>query len=181
MAVSLAVLLIAGGVCACSPLFKRAVNFLGRLLSIAGFFVGIVVIVVAMDLALGLNVLSSIVSFRPVPDLSSTNPYLKYLLPVMAVLGIMLFSRPVRNVHWASLISLGLGVLAAIVLRVAFAGLGSTVLVIVFIIVTLIFYTLLRFVQGILVFLGSVLGFPFIALAIGLVSIYFGIVILNAT
>ena len=181
MAISLAVLLIAGGVCACAPLFKRAANFLGRLLIIAGFFIGIAVLVVAIDLALGLNVLSSILSIRPVPDPSTTSPYLKYYLPVMAVLGVMLFSRPVRNLRWASIISLGLGVLAASYLRVAFTGLDTTILVIVFVIVTLIAYTLLRFVEGILEFLGSVLALPLIALAVGLISIYFGILTLNAT
>lgn len=181
MAISVAVLLIAGGVCACAPLFKRAANFLGRLLSIAGFFVGIAVIVVALDLALDLRLLSTILAIQPVPDPGTSSSYLRYYLPVMAVLGILLFSRPIRNIRWASLISLGVGILAAAYLKVAFAGLSTTILAIVFIMATLIVYLLLRFVEDIFEFVGQVLAFPPIAIAIGLVSIYFGILTLGAT
>ncbi len=183
MVVSAAVLLIAGGVCACAPLFKRVSKTLARLLVGLGFLVGIGVILVAIDLALGLNVLSKYLGIPQVPDPNATNPYLKYYLPVMAVLGILLFSRPIRNLRWASLIALGAGILAAAYLRVAFTGLisSNTVLAIVFIIVTLAVYTLLRFVEDILEMVGSILAFPPIAVAIGLVSIYFGILTLAPT
>ncbi len=181
MAISVAILLIAGGACACAPLFKRVASFLGRLLSIAGFFIGIAVIVVAIDLALGLKILSTLLAIRPVPDASTSSPYLKYYLPVMAVLGILLFSRPIRNLRWASLLSLAVGTLAAAYLKVTFAGLNTTILAVVFLIVTLIIYVLLRFVEDIFEFIGSVLAFPPIAVAIGLVSIYFGILTLSAT
>ncbi len=180
MAISVAILLIAGGACACAPLFKRVANFLGRLLSIAGFFIGIAVIVVAIDLALGLKILSTLLAIQPVPDASTSSPYLKYYLPVMAVLGILLFSRPIRNLRWASLLSLAVGALAAAYLKVTFAGLNTTILAVVFLIVTLIIYVLLRFVEDIFEFVGSVLAFPPIAVAIGLISIYFGILTLSA-
>ncbi len=182
MVVSAALLLIAGGVCACAPLFKRVSKILARFLVGLGFLVGIAVILVAIDLALGLNVLSKYLGIPQVPDPNPTNPYLKYYLPLMAVLGILLFSRPIRNLRWASLIALGAGILAAGYLRVAFTGLiSNTVLAVVIIIVTLAVYTLLRFVEDILEIVGSILAFPPIALAIGLVSIYFGILTLAPT
>ena len=181
MVVSAAVLLIAGGICASAPLFKRVSKTLSRFLVGLGFLVGIAVILVAIDLALGLNVLSKYLGIPQVPDPNPTIPYLKYYLPVMAVLGILLFSRPIRNVRWASLIALGAGILAAGYLRIAFSVISSnTVLAVVFIIVTLAVYVVLRFVEDILEMVGSILAFPPIAVAIGLVSIYFGILTLSA-
>jgi hypothetical protein len=178
MFVTTAIILIVGGVCATAPLFNRASKDLARLLSIIGFFVGIAVIIVAIDLALGLNFLSSIFGNIFEPNTTNSNyPYLKYYLPVMAVLGILLISRPLKNLRWASLISLGVGILVAAYLRVAFPGLLNNLeLGIIFVIITLILYTLLRFVEDILETIGSILAFPPIAVVIGLVSIYFGII-----
>ena len=94
----------------------------------------------------------------------------------MAVLGILLFSRPLRNVRWASLMALGVGILVAAYLHTAFSVSSTTILGVVFIITILIVYTLLRFVEDILEFIGTVLAFPPVAIAVGLVSIYFGII-----
>ncbi len=174
MVVSAGVLLIAGGLCACAPLFKRLSQSLGRALSVIGFLVGIVVLIVAVDYALGFNFLSGAISDALA---ATSSPYLKYFLPAMILLGILLISRPIRNVRWASLLSLALGLLIAYILRTFFPSLftSSTVLVIVFLIATLAIYALLRFVEDIFEFIGSVLAFPPIAIAIGLVNIYFGI------
>jgi hypothetical protein len=175
MVLSAGIILLVGGLCACAPLFKRASQSLGRALSVLGFLVGIVVLVVAIDYALNLGYLSGTISDAVA---STSSPYLKYFLPAMILLGILLISRPIRNVRWASLLSLALGVLIAYFLRTFIPSLftGSTVLVIVFIIATLAIYTLLRFVEDIFEFIGSVLAFPPIAVLIGLVNIYFGIV-----
>src|SRR5207245_8105330 len=111
------------------------------------------------------------------PNANSNYPYLKHYLPVMAVLGLMLISRPLKNLRWASLISLGVGILVVAYLRVALPGLLNNLeLGIIFLVITLILYTLLRFVEDILETIGSILAFPPIAVIIGLVSIYFGIV-----
>lgn len=177
MVVSTAIVLIVGGICATAPLFNHASKDLARLLSIIGFFVGIAVIIVAIDLALGLNFLSNAFGIGFEPNTNSNYPYLKYYLPVMAVLGILLISRPLKNLRWASLISLGVGILVAAYLRVAFPGILTNLeLGIIFLIVTLLLYTLLRFVEDILETIGSILAFPPIAILVGLVSIYFGIV-----
>jgi hypothetical protein len=95
----------------------------------------------------------------------------------MIALGVLLVSRPIRNVRWASIISLALGVLISYFLRTLLPSLlaSSTALVIVFLIATLAIYTLLRFVEDIFNVIGSILAFPPIAIAIGLVNIYFGI------
>ena len=118
MVVSTAILLIVGGICAAAPLFKRVSKGLEKGLVILGLAVGVAIIIVAIDLALGLGILSGIFGIGLTPA-SSSNPYLKYYLVVMAVLGILLFSRPLRNVRWASLIALGIGILAAAYLQSA--------------------------------------------------------------
>ena len=176
MVVSAGILLIAGGLCACAPLFKRLSQALGRFLTIVGLFLGIVVLVVAVDYALALNFLSSYTQIPSPADLASlSSPYLKYFLPAMIVMGVLLVSRPIRNVRWASLISLAVGLLILYFLRTLLPSLSTTVLAIVFLVAILAIYTLLRFVEDIFDFIGSVLAFPPIAIAIGLVNIYFGI------
>jgi energy-converting hydrogenase Eha subunit C len=175
MVVSTAILLIVGGICAAAPLFKRVSKSLEKLLVIIGFAVGIAVIIISIDLALGLGILSSVFGIGFAPGTSS-NSYLKYYLVVMAVLGILLFSRPLRKVRWASLIALGIGLLAAAYLHVAFSVTSTLILGAVFIVTILIVYTLLRFIEDILEFIGTVLAFPPVAIVIGLVSIYFGII-----
>jgi hypothetical protein len=179
MVVSTAILLIVGGICATAPLFKRVSKSLEKFLVILGLFIGAAVIIVAIDLALGLNILSSIFGIGFAPGASS-NPYLQYYLIVMAILGVLLFSRPLRNVRWASLIALGIGILAAAYLHIAFSVTSTTILGVVFIVTILIVYTLLRFVEDILEFIGTVLAFPPIAIVVGLVSIYFGIITYGA-
>ena len=173
MVSTIAFLLIAGGILACAPLFKRVSKGLERFLVVLGFAVGIAVIAVTIDLALNLNLVSSAPS-------TSSNMYLKYYLIVMAVLGLLLFSRPLRNVRWASLIALGVGILAAAYLHTAFSVTSTTILGVVFIVTLLIIYTLLKFAEDILQFIGAVLAFPPIAVIIGLVSIYFGILTYSA-
>jgi len=174
MLIPAAWLLIAGGVCACSPLFKRLSNSLARFISAVGFPFGVVVLILAADIGLGLNFLSSIFGLNAPPS-SADHPYLKYYFPVTIVLGILLISRPIRNVRWASLVSLGMGLLASAYLRIYFAGLSTTILGIVFAIVALAIYMVLRFVEDIFDFIGRILAFPPFATGIGLVSLYFGI------
>ena len=179
MVVSAGWLLIIGGLCACAPLFKRASKGLERFLAIIGFLVGIVVLIVAVDYGLALNFLSSVLQIPAPADLSSTT-YLKYFLPAMIILGILLVSRPIKNIRWASLISLAVGLLVPYFLRILFPSLSTTILAIVFLIAALAIYTLLKFVEDIFKLVSSILAFTPIALAIGLVNIYFGILLVTS-
>ena len=132
--------------------------------------IGVAIFVVAIDAALNLSFFGT----GLVPA-STAFPYAQYFLIVMSVLGLLLFSRPLRNVRWASLVALGVGILVAASVHTIFGVTSYTILGIVFLVILLIVYTLLRFVEDILEFIGSVLAFPPIAIIIGLVSIYFGI------
>ena len=62
MVFSAGIILVVGGLCACAPLFKRISQGLGRALSVLGFLVGILVLIVSIDYALGLGFLSSAIS-----------------------------------------------------------------------------------------------------------------------
>jgi hypothetical protein len=97
----------------------------------------------------------------------------------MIVLGILLVSRPIKNIRWASLISLAVGLLVPYFLQELFPSLSTTVLLIVFLIAALAIYTLLKFVEDIFKLVSSILAFTPIAVAIGLVNIYFGILLLS--
>src|SRR5436853_2510541 len=114
MVLSAGIILVVGGLCACAPLFKRLSQSLGRALTVIGFLVGIVVLIVAIDYALGFSFLSGAISDALA---ATSSPYLKYFLPAMILLGILLISRPIRNVRWASIISLALGLLISYFLR----------------------------------------------------------------
>jgi len=174
MVVWTAVLLIVGGICASAPLFKRAAKSLERFLVIIGFLVGIAVLAAAIILALGQSGFLGITA----PNFSPGQyPGQDYYLVVMAVLGVLLFSRPLRKIRWASLIALGLGILAAAFLHSVFPGASTTILGVVFVIVLLIVYTVLRFAEDILNMIGGFLAFPPIAVIVGLVSIYYGLII----
>lgn len=166
---------MAGGVCASAPLFKKIANSLARLLSGIGFFVGIGIVIVAADITLNLDLLGSFSS--PPADLAN-HEYLKFWLPLMLVLGVLLFSRPIRNLRWSSLVALAGGLLAAYYLRVFLPNVTTPILAVVFIVATVAIYTLLRFVEDLIEFIGTVLAFPPAAVGIGLVSIYFGILII---
>lgn len=169
-----AYLLIVGGVCACSPLFKRVSTGLGRFLSGIGFFIGVGIVIVAADITLNLNLLGGYSS--PPPDLSA-HAYLRFWLPLMLVLGVLLFSRPIRNLRWASLVAVAGGLLAAYYLGVFLPSLTAPILVVAFVIAAVAIYALLRFVEDLIEFIGTVLAFPPVAALIGLVSVFFGIVI----
>ena len=170
-----AYLLIAGGVCACAPLFKRVSTGLGRFLSGVGFFIGLGIVIVAADITLNLNLLGS---FSSPPAELDTHQYLRFWLPLMLVLGVLLFSRPIRNLRWASLVAVAGGLLADYYLRVFLPSLSAPILVVAFVVAAVAIYALLRFVEDLIEFVGSVLAFPPVAAIIGLVSVYFGILII---
>jgi hypothetical protein len=173
-----AYLLIAGGVCACSPLFKRISSRLSRFLSGIGFFVGVGIVVVAADITLNLKLLESYFgNYFVTPTSLDDHPYLRFWLPLMLVLGVLLFSRPIRNLRWASLVAVAAGLLAAYYVKVFLPSLIVPILVVAFLVATVAVYALLRFVEDLVEFVGTVLAFPPVAAIIGLASVYFGIVI----
>jgi hypothetical protein len=181
MILPVAYLLIAGGVTALTPLLSRISKGLSKFVSFLGFFVGIAVIAVSVILALDLNLaqFGLVLGVPTSSQLTSRSPWLQYFLPVMVIIGTLLFSRPIRNVHWASLVSLGLGVLGVYGVRVLL-GVGTTVVLgVVFLVITVLAYAVLRFVEDIFDFVASFLALPPVEIIMGLLGVYFGILILS--
>ena len=180
MAISAGVILIIGGFCACSPLFRRASKGLERLLEFIGFLMGIILLIVALDYTVDYGNLLFFAIQTP-SHTSSAYAYMKYFFPSIVTLGMLLVSRPIKNIRWASLISLGLGLLVSYFLSVLVPTLSLTVFAIVFLIAAVAIYTLLRFVEDMFKLVTSILAFTPIALIIGLVSIFFGALLWSAS
>ncbi len=174
MAFAAAYFLIVGGVCACSPLFKRASTGFAKFLSGVGFFVGIGIVIVAADITLRLGLLGI---YSTPPQGLDDHQYLRFWLPLILILGVLLFSRPIRSLRWASLVAVAAGLLAAYYVKFFLPSLTAPILVVAFLIATIAVYALLRFVEDLVEFVGTVLAFPPVAAIIGLVSVFFGILI----
>ena len=129
---------------------------------------------IAADITLNLGFLKP---YSITPAGLDDHQYLRYWLPLMLGLGVLLFSRPIRNLRWASLVSLAAGLLATYYVKVFLPSLTTPILIVVFLIVTVAVYALLRFVEDLVEFIGTVLAFPPVAAIIGLVSVGFGIAI----
>lgn len=178
MAISAGILLVIGGFCACAPLFRRVSEGLERFPEFIGFFVGIIILIFAVDYSFGGNLL-----YFPIQTPSHTSSayaYMKYFLPSIIILGVLLVSRPIKNIRWASLISLALGLVVLYFLSLFVPTFSLTVLAIVFLVAVAAIYTLLRFVEDIFKLVTSILAFTPIALAIGLVNIYLGVLLWSA-
>ncbi len=181
MTFPVAYLLIIGGVTALTPLLSRLSKGLSKFVSFLGFFVGIAIIAVSIILALNIVQLSDLLqlSTPSTAQLSARSPWLQYFLPVMVILGTLLFSRPIRNVRWASLVSLSLGVLGVYGVRVLLSVGSTIVLGIVFLVITVLAYAILKFVEDVFDTVAQFLALPPVEIILGLVGVYFGVLILS--
>ena len=143
-------MLLAGFVCL-APLFIGRLKPLSRVLVALGFFVGILALVLVY-------LVFSSGSYDPVT------------LGVLAVAGLMLFLRPVKNIRWAALVALAVGILASYYAYSAFQP-STTVLIIVFAAATLLLYLLFKFAEDLLGIIGGILSFAPIAIIIGVACI----------
>ena len=140
---------------------------------------GIILLIVAVDYALGGNLFFFV--FETPSHLSSAYGYMKYYFPSIVTLGVLLVSRPVRNIRWASIISLGLGLLVLYFLSFFIFTLSITVIAIILLIAVFAIYALLKLVEDIFNLVTSILAFTPIALAIGVIEIYFGVLLWSAS
>jgi hypothetical protein len=154
------VLLVVGFVCL-APLFRGRLKPISRVLVGIGFFVGILALVL-------------------VYEVFSSGQYDLFTLIVLAVAGSMLFLRPVKNVRWAALVGLVVGVLVSYYVYNAF-HVTTTVLAIVFVATTLLLYLLFKFAEDLVGIIGGILSFPPIAVIIGILCILQAILILMGT
>lgn len=148
---NLPVVLLAVGFVCLAPLFRGPLRPISRILVVIGFFIGILALVL-------------------VYAVFSSGHYDVFTLVVLGVAGLMLFLRPVRNVRWAALVALVVGLLASYYAYNAFQ-VTTTVLIIVFVAATLLLYLLFKFAEDLLGIVAGILSFPPIAVIIGIVCV----------
>jgi hypothetical protein len=158
---NLPIVLLAVGFVCLAPLFRGALKPVSRVLVAIGFFLGI------FALALVYVVFSS-------------GHYDAFTLVILGVAGLTLLLRPVRGVRWAALAGLALGLLASYYVYNMF-HVTTTVLIIVFVAVTLLLYLLFKFLEDLLGTIGGILSFPPIAVIIGIICILQAILVLMGT
>ena len=158
---NLSIVLLAVGFVCLAPLFRGPLKPVSRVLVVIGFFLGLLALVL-------------------VYVVFSSGHYDVFTLVILGVAGLMLFLRPVRGVRWAALVALGVGLLASYYVYNTFQ-VTTTVLVIVFVAVTLLLYLLFKFAEDLLGIIGGILSFPPIAIIIGIACILQAILVLMGT
>lgn len=155
---NLPIVLLAVGFTSLAPLFRGRLKPISRVLVAAGFLVGILALVL-------------------VYLLFSSGKYDLFTLSILAVAGLMLFLRPIKNVRWAALVAFAVGLLASYYTYSAFQA-SATVLIIVFVAATLLLYLLFKFAEDLLGIIGGILSFAPIAVIIGIVCVVQAILVL---
>lgn len=155
---NLPIVLLAVGFVSLAPLFRGPLKPISRVLVVIGFFLGIFALVL-------------------VYAVFSSGHYDVFTLGVLGVAGLMLFLRPVRNVRWAALVALVVGLLVSYYTYNVFR-VTTTVLIIVFVAATLLLYLLFKFAEDLLGIIAGILSFPPIAVIIGIICIVQAILML---
>jgi hypothetical protein len=174
-------ILILGGIIAASWLLERLVKpvpvvgepasgFM-KIMSLFGFFVGILLIVTA---AVAWSV--------EAPQVDTGTQYL------LIVAGLALFLKPLKDIPWAALLGLVVGGLCVgfvflfYPLPEAVYGISSIwIYLLIFFVPALFVYIVFKFIEDVLKLIGMILTFKPVALAIGLVCIIQGILLLLNT
>jgi hypothetical protein len=155
---NLAIFLLVLGFTCLAPLFRGRLKPISRVLVAVGFLLGIVALAVVYKIV-------------------STGAYDPFTVIILAVAGLTLFLRPIKNIRWAALVAFILGLLASYYAYSAF-HVSTTVMIIVLVAATLLMYLLFKFVEDLLGILGSILSFPPIATIIGTICIVQAILLL---
>ncbi len=155
---NLPIFLLAMGFTCLAPLFRGRLKPVSRVLVAVGFLIGVLALVL-------------------VYSLFSSGRYDLFTLGILAVAGLMLFLRPIKNVRWAALVALALGLLASYYAHSFFQA-STTVLIIVFVAATLLVYLLFKFAEDLLGVVGGSLSFPPIAVIIGIICVVQAVLIL---
>lgn len=173
--------LILGGIIAISWLLERLVkpapvvgepaSGLVKIMSLFGFFVGILLIVTA-GVAWSTNA-------------AQVDAGTQYLL-VLA--GLALFLKPLKDIPWAALMGLTVGGLCVgfvflfYPLPQAVSGISSTwIYLVIFLVPALVTYVLFKFIEDVLKLVAMALTFKPVTLALGLICIAQGILLLLKT
>ena len=171
-------ILILGGIIAISWLLERLVKpvpvvgeptsgFI-KIMSLFGFFVGILLIVTA-----------AVAWSTKAVQVDTGTQYL------LIVAGLALFLKPMKDIPWAALLGLAVGGLCAGFVYLFYPlpetvyGISSTwVYLLIFFVPALLVYMVFKFVEDVLRLIGMILTFKPLTLALGLICIAQGILLL---
>ena len=149
-----------------APVVGEPVSWLVKVVSLFGFFVGVLLLVTAVVVWL----------------VQAWDTGTQYLL---IVTGIALFLKPLKDIPWAALVGLVVGGLCAgfvfflYPLPETVYGISSKwIYVVIFLIPALFVYVIFKFVEDVLRLIGSILAFKPVAIALGLICIAQGILML---
>lgn len=174
-------ILILGGIIAISWLLERLVkpvpvvgeptSWLMKILSLFGFFVGILLIATAA------------VAWST--EAAQVDTGTQYLL---IVAGLALFLKPMKDIPWAALLGLAVGGLCAGFVFLFYPlpetvyGISSTwIYLLIFFIPAVFVYMVFKFIEDVLRLIGMVLTFKPVSLVLGLICIVQGILLLLNT
>jgi len=155
---NLPIILLVAGFVSLAPLFRGRLKPISSVLVVVGFLIGILALVL-------------------VYLLFSSGRYDPFTLGILVVAGLMLFLRPIKNIRWAALVALVVGILASYYAYDAFQ-VSTVVLIIVFVAATLLLYLLFKFAEDLLGIIGGILSFPPVAIIIGILCVTQAILIL---
>ena len=174
-------ILILGGIIAISWLLERLVkpvpvvgepaSWLVKIVSLFGFFVGILLMVTA-----------AVAWSTKAAQVDTGTQYL------LIVAGLALFLKPLKDIPWAALIGLVVGGLCVGFVFLFYPlpetvyGISSMwIYLLIFLIPALFAYVLFKFIEDVLRLIGMILAFKPVALALGLACIVQGILLLLNT
>ncbi|WP_455279001.1 hypothetical protein [[Eubacterium] cellulosolvens] len=98
---------------------------------------------------------------------------------ILLICGAGLFSKPIRKIHWAALLSLVSGISVAYYFNLIIGYGGSTVLFLVFLTVSLLTYLFFKFAEDILNIIGGLFSISIISIVMGIACIIWGLVYIN--
>jgi hypothetical protein len=90
-----------------------------------------------------------------------------FTVMLLILVGIALFSKPLKNIRWAALLATLMGVLLTYVVSQLFLEVPLIILIIAFMIITLMAYLLFKFAEDLIHAIGIILNFPPISAIIG--------------
>ena len=170
------IVLIVGGIFSCLWFLERVASVYNKnlqewikFIAYGGFIVGIIVLfVIAIDLV--------------APYFSETGKQTGWDIIIIGLfLGVSICLRPIKDMKWAALISLVIGVISMILIWFIVPSDVAPYLIGLALGLMFVFYMSLKFVEDIYSIIGNVLSAPPVALGIGLLAILEGALLLFGT
>ena len=170
------IVLIVGGIFSCLWFLERVASVYNKnlqewikFIAYGGFIVGIIVLfVIAIDLV--------------APYFSETGKQTGWdIIIIGLVLGVSICLRPIKDMKWAALISLVIGVISMILIWFIVPSDVAPYLIGLALGLMFVFYMSVKFVEDIYSIIGNVLSAPPVALGIGLLAILEGVLLLFGT